>query len=51
MNRLLLEKYARLIVKTGINLQKGQILVISTPVGCAAFAREVAEIAFKVQRM
>lgn len=47
MDRLSLEKYARLIVKTGINLQKGQILVISAPVTCAAFAREVADIAFK----
>lgn len=47
MNKLMLEKYARLIVKTGINLQKGQILVINAPVGCAGFAREIAEIAFR----
>lgn len=47
MNKVMLEKYADLIVKTGINLQKGQILVISSPVDCAYFTREIAEIAFK----
>lgn len=47
MNKVMLEKYARLIVKSGINLQKGQILVISTPVSCAHFSREIAEIAYK----
>jgi aminopeptidase len=47
MNKVMLEKYARLIVKAGINLQKGQILVISTPVSCADFTRGIAEIAYK----
>lgn len=47
MNKAMLEKYARLIVKAGINLQKGQILVISAPVSCAYFTREIAEIAYK----
>ncbi len=47
MNKVTLEKYARLIVKAGINLQKGQILVINAPVSCADFTREVAEIAYK----
>lgn len=32
-------KYARLLVRVGINLQKGQILVISSPIECAEFAR------------
>lgn len=47
MNNNLLEKYAQLIVKTGINIQRGQILVISSPVECASFARMIAEIAYK----
>lgn len=47
MDKVMLEKYARLIVKAGINLQKGQILVISAPVSCADFTREIAEIAYK----
>lgn len=47
MNRINLEKYATLLVKTGINLKKGQILVIRTPIECAEFARIVSEVAFK----
>lgn len=47
MNKVILQKYANIIVKTGINLQKGQILVITSPVDCAYFTREVAEIAYK----
>lgn len=47
MNELFLEKYARLIVKTGINLQKGQILVINSPIECASVTRRVAEIAYQ----
>ena len=47
MNKAVLEKYAELAVKTGVNLQKGQILVISSPVDCAYFAREVAQVAYK----
>ena len=46
MNEILLEKYADLIVKTGVNLQKGQTLVISTPIECASFARMIAEVAY-----
>lgn len=42
-----LKKYARLIVKTGINIQPNQTLVISSPVDCAEFARLIAEIAYK----
>lgn len=47
MNNVMLKKYVDLIVKAGINLQKGQILVISSPVDCAYFVREVAQIAYK----
>ena len=46
MKTMLLEKYADLIVKTGVNLQKGQTLVISTPIECASFARMIAEVAY-----
>jgi len=42
----LLEKYARLLIKTGINIQPGQTLVISSPIECAAFARLVAKVAY-----
>lgn len=41
-----LEKYARLIVKTGVNIQKNQILVINSPIECADFARRVADAAY-----
>lgn len=41
-----LHKYAELLVKTGINLKKDQILVLSVPIECAEFAREIAEVAY-----
>jgi len=47
MNDILLKKYALLLVRTGLNLQQGQILVIQSPIECAPFARMVAEIAFR----
>ncbi|MDL2281112.1 aminopeptidase [Selenomonadales bacterium OttesenSCG-928-I06] len=46
MNLNNLEKYAELIVKRGLNLQKDQILVINSPIECAPFAREVAKAAY-----
>jgi aminopeptidase len=42
----LFNKYARLVVKTGVNIQPGQVLVISSPIECAAFARSMAEAAY-----
>ena len=42
----LLEKYARLVVRVGVNLQKDQILVINAPIECADFARAMARAAF-----
>ena len=42
----LLENYAKLVVKSGVNLQKGQELVISSPIECAPFVRLVAEQAY-----
>lgn len=47
MNDTLLDKYARLTIRTGLNLQKGQILVIASPIECAAFTRTIAEIAYQ----
>lgn len=47
MEQILLEKYARLIVKTGVNIQNNQILVINSPIECASFARLVAQIAYE----
>ena len=42
-----LTKYAHLIVKTGVNLQPGQTLVLTSPIECAGFARLIAEGAYK----
>jgi aminopeptidase len=47
MDNNFLERYAKLIVKSGINIQKNQILVISSPIECAFFTRKIAEIAYK----
>lgn len=47
MNNAVLEKYAGLVVRTGLNIRKGQTLVITSLVECAPFARMVAEEAYK----
>ncbi|MCB2339319.1 aminopeptidase [Clostridium estertheticum] len=46
MDNKLLEKYALLLVKTGINIQKDQTLVINSPIECADFTRIVSRIAY-----
>jgi len=43
-----LQEYARLLVRVGLNVQKGQRLVISSPVECAYFARMCAAEAYEV---
>lgn len=43
-----LKEYARLLVRVGLNVQKGQRLIISSPVECAFFARMCAEDAYAV---
>jgi len=43
-----LQEYARLLIRVGLNVQKGQKLVISSPVECAFFARMCAEEAYAV---
>lgn len=42
-----LKKYAELAVKTGVNIQKGQTLVINSPIECAEFTRLAAECAYE----
>ncbi len=42
-----LEKYAELAIKVGINLQKGQKLVIVAPISCADFVRKAALKAYE----
>ncbi|HEY8365214.1 MAG TPA: aminopeptidase [Haloplasmataceae bacterium] len=42
-----IEKYAQIIVKIGLNVQKGQTVIIRTPIDCARFARCVAEYCYK----
>lgn len=43
----MLKKYSELVVKTGVNIQKGQTLVINSPIECAEFTRLAAESAYK----
>lgn len=43
-----MEKYARLLVRTGLNVQDNQTLVVSCPVECAYFARAIATEAYAV---
>lgn len=42
-----LDRFARLAVKTGVNLQKGQGLLLVAPIEAAPFARMVAEEAYR----
>ncbi|MBQ5739281.1 MAG: aminopeptidase [Oscillospiraceae bacterium] len=41
-----LREYAKLLVEVGVNIHKGQTLVISSPVECAHFARLCATAAY-----
>ena len=43
-----LQEYAQLLVRVGLNVQKGQTLVISSPVECAFFARMCAKEAYQI---
>ena len=40
-------EYAKLIVEVGLNIQKGQRLIIACPVDCAYFARKCATAAYE----
>ncbi len=39
-------EYAKLVVEVGLNVQKGQTVIISSPVECAHFARLCAAAAY-----
>ena len=43
-----LKEYARLLVEIGLNVQKGQTMVLSSPIECAEFARMCASAAYDV---
>ena len=42
-----LQKLAKLAVRIGVNIQKDQNLVVNSPIECSAFARALAEEAYK----
>lgn len=42
----LFNQYVKLVVKIGVNIQPNQVLVISSPIECADFARSMAEAAY-----
>lgn len=47
VNKETLKKYAALAVKVGVNIQKGQTLILNSPIECASFARMISEVAFE----
>lgn len=47
MNQDLLKKYAELVVKIGVNIQKNQTLIVNSPIECVEFVREITETAYK----
>ncbi len=47
MDKEIIKKYAQLIVKAGVNIQRNQILVIFSPIECAEFTRMVAQLAYE----
>ena len=48
MNDVRLAKYARVLLEVGVNLQKGQILVLQASTDALKLAREVTNIAFEM---
>ena len=46
MNINLLKKYAALVIRVGVNLQKNQPLVIHAPITCADFVHVLASEAY-----
>ena len=43
----MLEKYAKLAVKKGVNLQKNQVLLVNAPIECVDFARAIAKAGYE----
>ena len=48
MNKNLLKQYARLVAGVGINVQKGQTVVVRCPVDCADFGRALCAACFEL---
>lgn len=48
MNENMLMQYARLVAGVGINVQKGQTVVVRCPVDCAAFGRILNQACFEL---
>ncbi len=48
MNTNIIEKYAHLAVKMGVNIQEGQVLVINSPIHTSDFAHACATAAYKL---
>lgn len=42
-----LEEYARLLIGVGLNVQKGQYVIVNSPVDCAKFARLCVKAAYE----
>jgi aminopeptidase len=42
-----LQNYVELVVKIGVNIQKGQTLVVNAPLSAADFVRKVAKVAYE----
>src|SRR5699024_1843172 len=47
MNKEMMEKYAELVIKKGVNLQEDQVLYVNAPVDGVSFVRLVAEKAYE----
>ena len=43
----LLQKYARVIIKAGVNLQQGEVVCVSAPLSARDLVREVTEAAYR----
>lgn len=46
MNEKLLAEYAQLVARVGINVQKGQTIVVNCPIDCAPFGRLIVSAAY-----
>lgn len=44
----MIDRYAQLAVKVGVNVQPMQTLVVTAPISAAAFVRKVAKVAYEV---
>ena len=48
MKKELLKQYAQLVAGVGINVQKGQTVVVRCPVDCADFGRALCAACFEL---